>query len=78
MAVRGNVAVMPCCYFKTARRAPKALQKALAADLATDIDRTYRLEAAGYQVDWSAVPPAITACHRIIIGTRAKPAPGTP
>lgn len=66
----GSVALMPCCYHRTADRAPRAVRDALPADLATDIDRTYRLEAAGYDVDWTGVPPAITACHRILVGIR--------
>ena len=70
MRVEGNVAVMPCCYHRTADRAPRSIRKALSADLATDIDRTYRLEAAGFRVDWSAVPSAITPCHRIVVGVR--------
>lgn len=68
IALGGHVALMPCCYFRTADRAPSAIRSALSADMATDVDRTYRLEAAGYDVEWSAVPDVITACHRILVG----------
>lgn len=75
---RGAVAVMPCCYAQTGAGAPRALHKALGIVMATDIHRTYRLEAEGYQVDWSAIPEAITPMHRILIGipTLDKPAAG--
>lgn len=62
------VAVMPCCYAQTARRAPRALRSALGAILTTDIDRTYRMERAGYEVDWSSIPAAITPMNRILLG----------
>lgn len=62
------IAVMPCCYGRTALDGPRALREALGAEVATDVHRTYRLEAAGYRVDWSAVPEVITGMHRILIG----------
>lgn len=62
------VAVMPCCYAQTARRAPRALREALGAILTTDIDRTYRMEQAGYAVDWSEIPAAITPMNRVLLG----------
>lgn len=68
VARRGPIAVMPCCYAQTAKPAPRALQVALGAELATDVDRTYRLERAGYTVDWSAIPEAITSMGRVLIG----------
>jgi hypothetical protein len=67
--LKGPVAVMPCCYAQTAKRAPRALVKSLGAELATDVDRTYRLEAAGYHVDWSSIPRAVTDKNRILVGT---------
>lgn len=68
IALGGPVAVMPCCYFQTWRPAPQAVRDALGPDLATDIHRTYRLEAAGYRVDWSFIPKAITPMNRILVG----------
>jgi hypothetical protein len=59
---------MPCCYAQTARRAPRALREALGAILTTDIDRTYRMEQAGYEVDWSEIPAAITPMNRVLLG----------
>jgi hypothetical protein len=64
----GNLAVMPCCHAKAASRAPRALLDSLGVALATDIDRTYRLERDGYQVAWSAIPAVVTAMHRILVG----------
>jgi hypothetical protein len=47
--------------------APRALRKGLGADLASDVARTYRLEQAGYEVDWSTIPLAVSPKNRIII-----------
>jgi hypothetical protein len=62
------VAVMPCCYPQRACPGPAALQQALGTELAFDIDRTYRLEGAGYRVRWSAVSREITPMNRILVG----------
>ena len=67
MAHHSPVAVMPCCYAQTARAAPRAIKAALGAMLTTDIDRTYRLERAGYDVDWAHIPEAITPMNRILV-----------
>jgi hypothetical protein len=69
------VAVMPCCYRHTADRVPEALRESLGVPLATDVDRTYRLDAAGYRVMWTHVPPVITAHNRVLI---ALPPPSAP
>ena len=72
VAVRthSNVAVMPCCHAKSPYRGPETLRLKLGIDLATDIDRTYRLQSAGYAVTWTSVPEEITAKPRVIVGTR--------
>jgi len=70
MAVGGHAAVMPCCYSGTGRDAPRGLREALGAELAADIQRTYRLEAAGYAVVWSAVPRVIPPITRLLVATR--------
>ena len=70
--IAGAVALMPCCYLDRACRAPAALQSELGTRLAFDIDRTYRLEAAGYRVRWDAIPEEITPMNRVLIGTRRK------
>lgn len=71
LAVRGqaHVAVMPCCYVEP-REAPECLVQSLGNALASDVDRTYRMRAAGYRVRWSAVPTEITPMNRILIATR--------
>ena len=68
----GPVALMPCCYNRAAPHAPRAIRAALGAELTADIDRTYRLEAAGYRVDWSAIPEAVTPRNRILIAWRPR------
>jgi hypothetical protein len=68
LSCRGHVAVMPCCYGKTGGDAPQGLRDALGVDLTADIERTYRLEAAGYSVRWSNIPHVITPMHRILMG----------
>lgn len=66
----GPIAVMPCCYPRKEAKAPAALVQALGEDLAFDIDRTYRLEAAGYQVKWKQIPSIITPKNRIVVAKR--------
>jgi hypothetical protein len=68
LALRGPVAVMPCCYSDARCPAPAALAEHLPGGLAHDVDRTYRLEAAGYRVRWDAVPGEVTPMSRIVIG----------
>lgn len=64
------VAVTPCCYAERTCRAPEVLQRELGLIAATDTDRTYRLQAAGYTVRWRYVPAAITPMNRVLIATR--------
>ncbi len=63
----GPIAAMPCCYKTATRTAPLGLEHALGRILAADIARTYRLHDAGYHVDWSAIPEAITPMNRILV-----------
>lgn len=62
----GPVAILPCCYPRSACRAPLALQTAFGLEAAFDIDRTYRLEAANYRVRWAEIPREITPMNRIL------------
>jgi hypothetical protein len=64
----GPVAVMPCCYRTARRRGPPGVAKTLGTSLAIDIQRSYRLHDADRQVDWDAVPEAITPMNRILLG----------
>jgi hypothetical protein len=66
--VSGNVAVMPCCYPENKCQAPMSLQANLGFETAFDIDRTYKLEKAGYHVNWHSIPASITPMNRVIIG----------
>lgn len=67
---KGNVAVLPCCYPERSCGAPSALQLEFGHERAFDIDRTYRLEKAGYHVRWSTIPAVITPMNRILMGMR--------
>ena len=62
LATGGHVAVMPCCYNKNGP-GPEGLGHALA----TDVHRTYRLEAAGYWVPSSLIPEVITPMNRVLV-----------
>lgn len=73
IALGGPVAVLPCCYPQRACPAPLAVQLALGHALAHDVDRTYRLERAGYHVRWTTIPAEITPMNRVLIG-RKRPA----
>jgi hypothetical protein len=64
----GPMAVMPCCRSKRKSTSSQAVAQHLGHDLAIDIDRTYRLEAAGYHVRWGAIPEVITPQNRVLIG----------
>lgn len=67
LSCRGPLALMPCCYEGTAATAPAGLRAALGVALAADVDRTYRLAAAGFRVRWTAIPRAITPVNRILL-----------
>lgn len=64
--VRGPVALLPCCHPRRSVPGPATLATNLGHVVATDIHRTYRLEAAGYQTRWTAIPAAITPMNRVI------------
>jgi len=68
IASGGPIAILPCCYPKSACDAPQALQTQFGLETAFDIDRTYRLKDAGYRVRWASVPPEITPMNRVIYG----------
>ena len=77
MALGGRAAVMPCCYARTADRVPFAIRSALGKELATDVHRTYELEGAGYEVDWTWIPRAITDKNRVLVATPKAPPPSS-
>ena len=68
-----RIALLPCCYKHTGRAAPRALRESLGAEVATDIERTYRLEAEGWRVQWADIPRAITPMNRLLVGVRDQP-----
>lgn len=69
LALGGPLAVMPCCYPEARSEAPPTLVQHLGAEIAFDVDRTYRLERAGYRVRWDAVPAEITPMARMLVAT---------
>ena len=69
----GPVAILPCCYPRSACRAPLALQTAFGLEAAFDIDRTYRLEGANYRVRWAELPPEITPMNRVLYAQPRSP-----
>jgi len=77
--LNSRVAVMPCCYGTHHMRGPEVLERMLGGHLAVDVDRTYRMEARGYRVDWQCIPEAITPMNRILVAVpitrRAKEKP---
>jgi len=70
IATGGPIAVMPCCYPKSMAGAPRVLKSALGSMISVDVHRTYRLHEAGYQVDWTAIPEAVSPMNRILVATR--------
>lgn len=64
---RVPIAVLPCCYTGTGRTAPDTLRKSLGVPLATDVERTYRLEREGFRVEWDTISAEITPMNRVII-----------
>ncbi|MCB9544506.1 MAG: hypothetical protein H6706_01270 [Myxococcales bacterium] len=75
LAARGPIAVMPCCHGRSHTAAPPAVLAGLGRALATDVHRTYRLTAAGYDVRWTAIPRCITP-RNLILEARLRPAQG--
>jgi hypothetical protein len=63
----GPVALLPCCHPKSGVPGPATLAQHLGHDLATDVARTYRLEAAGYATRWTTIPAAITPMNRVVL-----------
>lgn len=68
VALKSRVAVMPCCYGPNHLQGPTVFERVLDPQLCVDVDRTYRLEARGYEVDWQFIPRVITPRNRILIG----------
>lgn len=76
IAAGSPVAVMPCCYRRTGKAAPRALHRVLGGINATDTHRTYALIGAGYSVDWQAIPACVTRHNRIIVAVPGPSAEG--
>lgn len=68
----GAIGLLPCCRPHRQSPAPAAIARALGDDLAFDVDRTYRMQRAGYHVRWDEIPAAITPMNRVLVGRPAK------
>ncbi len=64
----GSVALLPCCRRHRLHPSPDCLKQVLGADVAVDVDRTYRLHNAGYRVRWDEISPLITTKNRVLVG----------
>jgi len=73
IAAGAPVAAMPCCYGSARGPRVPALAKAFGRSANIDITRSYRLADAGYQVDWTHIPNAITPMNRILVGWDRRP-----
>lgn len=67
--LNSRVAVLPCCYGDNHMHGPEVLSRMLGGLLAVDVDRTYRMEACGYTMDWQFIPRVISPMNRILVGT---------
>lgn len=68
-----SIALLPCCRRHRLHPSPECLKNFLGADIAIDVDRTYRLHAAGYRVRWDQISPSITEMNRVLVGCRLSP-----
>lgn len=68
VACDAALAAMPCCYTGTAKGAPAGVRRALGVSAAADVMRSFKLQGAGYHVDWAAIPRAVTPLNRILVG----------
>lgn len=68
ISLRSTIALLPCCRQHRLHPSPECLKNVLGADIAIDVDRTYRLHAAGYRVRWDQISPSITEMNRVLIG----------
>jgi len=69
VAARARVAVLPCCHFIGDREHTRdPLEAWVESELALDVRRALRLEAAGYRVRALAIPSEITPKNRLLVG----------
>lgn len=70
IGVAGPVAVTPCCGHPRNDEAPQVLYRELGAKDGVDVHRTYRLNDAGYEVQWRYIPESVTPMNRTILATK--------
>ena len=72
ISLQGSIAIMPCCYGKNLPKSqPKVIKRVFGRGAAMDIARTEKLHQAGYNVNWTVVPRAISDKNRILIGKKS-------
>ena len=76
IASGGPVAAMPCCFGRAREPRVPVLAREFGRAAAVDISRSHRLADAGYQVDWTWIPRAITPMNRVLIGWDRRSARG--
>ena len=65
------MAALPCCFTGTATvGVPYGVRRVLGVGLAADCRRAFELEAAGYAVDFAAVPQVVTPVNRILVAVK--------
>lgn len=77
LTLRGPVGLLPCCHARSSSGAPDSLVRSLGVCTATDVHRTYRLEAAGYRTRWTGIPAAVTPMNRVILAWPERPRSGS-
>lgn len=73
IAFRSPIALLPCCRRHRLHPSPDCLKNVLGADVAIDVDRTYRLHAAGFHVRWDHISRSITEMNRVLLGRPLPP-----
>jgi len=69
LGAHGPFAALPCCRPHRAHPAPEGLKRALGADVAIDVHRSYALENAGYRVVWKTIASTITPMNRVLLAS---------
>lgn len=73
ISARARVAVLPCCHhLGVGERARDPLEGWLDSELALDVARAHRLQAAGYHVRALTIPAEVTPKNRLLVGEPAS------
>ena len=64
--LQGPIAIVPCCYTLQSPH-QSTFRQELGLPLAIDIERTYTLKNAGYEIVWKEIPVELTPMNRIML-----------